>query len=51
MSQARRPTDAEIIEMIRSIDGYHGNEMKERSKESVASEVFEIRQFLKEWQK
>jgi hypothetical protein len=40
------PTDADIIDMISAIDGFHGNELKERSSASIQQEVRVIRTYL-----
>ena len=46
MSQVRLPTEAEIVQLIAAIDGFHGNELKERTKAHVAQEVATIKRFL-----
>lgn len=40
------PTDADIIDMIEAIDGFHGNELKERSSASIQQEIRVIRTYL-----
>ena len=45
---SREPTDEEIIRLIASIDHFHGNELKDRTKEHVAAEVAAIKRFLRE---
>jgi hypothetical protein len=42
----RLPTDAEIVELIKAIDSFHGNELKERTKAHVAQEAATIKRFL-----
>lgn len=48
---SRLPTDAEIIDLIASIDHFHGNELKDRASAHIAREVAVIKRFLQDFSK
>jgi hypothetical protein len=44
--ERRRITDGQIRELIASLDGFHGNELKDRSESSVKQEIATIRYWI-----